>query len=198
MRTTPHRREWRGNPLRRRSDRVETWVGLVLVAGAAVGAPAVGWGVGDAVHTSLLHTAQQERAERHRVAAVLLEDAPGVSSPADPETADSGVNAPPVLVRWTGRDGVERTARVQVGAGLVAGDTTAVWVDRGGRVALPPLSRAQAEAYGIVAGIGGAGAAGGLLLTLRWAVHLRFERQRLDAWEQEWRRVGPDWGKRPT
>jgi len=75
-------RRWRpdGNPLRRTSDRIEAALLAILVAAFLCGAPLAGIAAGSAAAASSMRAEHAQPGAR-RVAAVLLQRAPGKTHP---------------------------------------------------------------------------------------------------------------------
>ncbi|MBT2413810.1 hypothetical protein J7I94_25215 [Streptomyces sp. ISL-12] len=177
-------RRWR-NPLRRRTDRLRTGLGLalLLVVPAAL-PPAMTWAA-DRAHRHFSATAEHQERVRHRTTAVLVDAAPRSPAPR-PVQAE---------VRYVGLDGGTRTARTAVEPGLPARSTVPVWVTADGRLTEPPMStdeiRSRTAGWALVAAlaVAGTGAAaygvGALLL----------QRRNLAAWEAEWAGTA---ARRPT
>src|SRR3954454_3563014 len=80
---------WRRNPLRRRSDVVEAWLGVLTVLVLCT-TPLIGWWAGQSVDRALQRVARTQRAERTLVPAAVVEspapsgasEAPGASKAA--------------------------------------------------------------------------------------------------------------------
>ncbi|MDT0381567.1 hypothetical protein RM572_22670 [Streptomyces sp. DSM 42041] len=192
--TTPTTRirlwRWRANPLRRRSDQVEAWVLLLaLVAGVVGGALAtlVTWGVARG-------TAEDQRTERLRVSAVVMEDA-------DPQSRETFYKAPGadtsrVPVRWTAPDGTVRSGSAEVPDGSRAGTSVPLWVAPDGSQTAPPAGAAMAALQsGICAALAG-GAVVALVCVAQATVRGGLDRRRARQWEREWARVEPQWRPR--
>jgi hypothetical protein len=175
---------WRRNPLKRRSDVVEAWVVLVVAVLMVCGLPLAGVLAGLHVGNELQH----QREERKRTTAVLAEEASAWQA--------GGYVRFQATVRWRASDGREHTAKAEVGPARKAGSTTWIWTDGKGRLTGEPPTQAQAESASALAGVLAAGGAGALVLGVRWVVRLGLDRHRAIALEQEWARVGPQWGKR--
>jgi hypothetical protein len=173
----------RSNPLRRRSYAVEAWAVLAAALVTTAGAVATGAVVADDVR----HHLDQQRTQRHAMAAVLAQDA----------TRRAGYPSDSfALVSWTTPDGTRHSARADVGAARKSGDPVTVWTDSRGRLTPAPLdataARLQAATDGAAAGV----AAGGLGL-LGCGIAARFcERRRTEEWAAEWTVVGPRWDHR--
>ncbi|MET8725022.1 Rv1733c family protein [Streptomyces misionensis] len=180
---------WRRNPLRRRADVVEGWV----VLGVWLLTVLAGSLTGDTVARSLSHGLAHQRAGRHPAVAHLVAKAPRVSAAHRNPLPGERVRAE---VRWTAADGSARTGRVRVVPGSAAGTPVTVWTDRRGHLVAGPVTPGQAALRAAFLG-GLAGAATALVpfgagLLLR--AHL--DRRRLTAWDTEWARLGPQWGRR--
>ncbi|MEU3852861.1 hypothetical protein [Streptomyces sp. NPDC029554] len=182
---------WRSNPLRRRSDRVEAWILLACWVLAVLCGAVAALAAATAVDGAL----SAQRAQTRAVPAVLTERAPRTP----PVTTDgSGGDTVWATVRWTAPDGSPHTGRTEVEPDAAAGTRVTVWTDRAGELAEAPLgpteSMFQAVGTGVLAGAGAAAAV--------WAcgrlARLRLDRRRLERWDGEWARVGPQWRRRMT
>lgn len=178
---------WRRNPLRRRSDVIEAWVVLVTGLVMAVGGPAAGVAAGTAVDASL----RQERADRHRVPAVLKENAPAAQPAADGSTTGL-VRA---VVRWTGPDGTVHTGTARVHEGSRAGTAAEVWTDGRGRLVQRPPTTEQIATRAVLAGTSAAAGVGAVSLAGRGVVRWRLDRARAQEWGRSWAEVGPRWSR---
>ncbi|MEU6387726.1 hypothetical protein [Streptomyces sp. NPDC046939] len=187
------RRAARHNPLRRTSDVVEAWAALVLGVLAVLVAPAAGAVSGWAAHQDAQEQVRVQERSRQPVRARLVRDAP------DYVPAASGVQATvtyPVTVRWVDQRGRTVTAVAPVTAGLERGDPTTVWLDRHGDVTAAPWGGGDVWSHTLAAGFLVAAATAGLALTTRLVLRAVLDRRRLAAWEREWSRVEPVWGRR--
>ncbi|MGV9498058.1 Rv1733c family protein [Streptomyces sp. NPDC003642] len=198
MRQTPRRKaapvrlwRWRSNPLRRRSDRVEAWIVLAGWVLAVLCGAVAALAAATAVDGSL----SAQRAQTRAVPAVLTERAPRTPQVT---TDGSGGDTVWATVRWTAPDGSPHTGRTEVEPDAAAGTRVTVWTDRAGRLAAAPLSptesRFQAVGTGVLAGAG----AGAVVWACGRLARLRLDRRRLQRWDAEWARVGPQWRKRMT
>lgn len=185
-------RMWRGrhNPLMRRSDVAEGWIGVataVLVAGLA---PLTGAVLAGNVDAQLLSQQQGW----HRTSAVLTQDA---ASAATAVTTGQDTGKAQATVRWTAPDHSVRTAPAQVTAGAKAGSTTLIWTDPSGRLRHQPMTPHQT---GVLSDLAGACAAGGVCVLLlggrRIIVRGALDRWRARAWERAWAEVEPRWTHR--
>ncbi|GAA2428694.1 Rv1733c family protein [Streptomyces macrosporus] len=185
---------WRRNPLRRPTDLLEAWIGLILAVAVAAAAPPAALAAGGAAHRSLEHVASEQARTGRQVTAVLVRDA--AEHPAsDSRTAEEGRH--PALVRYTAPDGTTRTATTGVRSGQVAGDTVRVWIDGAGDLAEPPMTsdeiRSSATGWALLAAIGVA-VAGGAAYALARRV---LDRRRAAEWDEAWARTAPRWTASP-
>lgn len=190
---------WRRNPLRRPSDRIEGWAGLLAVLLLCVLVPLAAVQAAAHTRTALQRTVEEQRHDRTRVSATVLGPERGTHFDTDPETGAGRVGEVRVRAAWTGPDGVRRTGVANAPLPVPRkGDSFPVWTDAHGSLMPRPLDAAGAEAHAFLAGVGAATAAVVLLEGGRRVFVWRLRRARLVAWEQEWRRTGPDWGRAGT
>lgn len=178
---------WRRNPLKRRADVAESWLLLaswaltVLIAASAA----------MAVSRSVEHQLARERAEWRRVEARLTERAPGTAPPGGQVSRAEHVWT---TARWTA-GGAPHTGQVRVPAGSGAGTPVTVWTDRQGRQVSPPATESQATLRAAVTGtLAGLGTAVFPLAAQR-ALRRRLLERRLEEWDAQWARLGPQWGR---
>ena len=175
------------NPLRRTSDRMEAALLAILIAAFLCGAPLAGIAAGRAVAAS---TARAEHVEAgwHRVAAVLLRQAPGRNHPLFEVPLE-----PMVPARWKAPDGTLRTGEIYAPVGAAAGSTVLVWTDRSGQLTASPLQQGDmVEDVALAASLATIAVAAVLAvlgLLTRWVL----DRRRLAAWDARWRATGPQW-----
>ena len=178
------------NPLRRRTDKIATFLAALLLLVFLAGAPLLaisvyGWAgrVG----------AAELRAERswHEVSAVLLKSAPAPNSFANGLFGYSWVPA-----RWVAPSGQARFGNIPAEVGMAVGRKVLIWVDGAGRPTDAPLTqravRARAATVAAIATMA-------LLIAvsvLAWAGRSLLDRRRLTDWELAWAIVGPEWTKR--
>lgn len=178
------------NPLRRRTDRIESAIRIVLVLAFLVGGPMLAAAVGRVTDASGLRQVRAERAWR-QVDAVLTKPAPQSTSP-------YGAMATTwVPGRWHVAPGRVRTGFVPTVAGTPAGAEVTVWLDRNGRVTgQAPLTAGVVLLRVVVAEIltliGAGFAAFIVAVGVRWLLN----RRRLARWAIEWSMVGPRWTMR--
>jgi len=182
-------RRWRpdGNPLRRTSDRIEAVLLALLVAAFLCGGPLAGIAAGRAAAASSVR-AEHAQAGAHRVAAALLQQAPGKSHPMFQTPLE-----PLVPARWKAPDGTLRTGQIYAPAGAAAGSTVLVWVDRSGRLTASPMQRGNMiEEVALAASLATIAVAA-VLAVLGLVTGWVLDRRRLAAWDARWRTTGPQW-----
>jgi hypothetical protein len=178
------------NPLRRRTDKIATFLAAQLLLVFLVGAPllaitAYGWAgrVG----------AAEQRAERswREVPAVLLKSVPAPNSLASGLFGYSWVPA-----RWVAPNGQERSGHIAVDVGMAAGRTVRIWVDAAGRPTDAPLTHRAVQARAATVAAVATLALVIVLSFLAWAGRKLLDRRRLADWELAWAIVGPKWTRR--
>ncbi|MEU6350838.1 hypothetical protein ABZ896_16100 [Streptomyces sp. NPDC047072] len=192
MRTRVRGWRWRRNPLRRRSDVVEAWAMLVVAVLLALGAPLAGAAVGWWAHDDARAVATQQRAERHRVRAEVVDRTPD-SLPAVQGGRERSYRAE---VRWTDTGGTAHTAAARVPSGTHQGDRVDVWLDARGRAVPPPPDEAAIWQHTVTMGACGAAAAAAVILLGHTLVRGAAQRRRLTDWERDWALTEPQWTRR--
>jgi len=178
------------NPLRRRTDKIGTWLMAQFLVVVLVGAPLLAIA---AFTWAARAGAAEQRAERswREVPAVLLRSVPAPDSIAGGVFGYSWVPA-----RWTAPSGQVRSGEIPVEVGLTAGRKVRLWVDATGRPTDAPLTHravvARAATAAAIATVGLMIALSCLALIVRWLL----DRRRLADWELAWAIVGPQWTKR--
>jgi hypothetical protein len=172
------------NPLRRRSDRAETALGIVLVVAFAVAAPFTMRATAVATYSFAQHARATAMATRQEVTAVTLQAAPPKGE------AQSWVNA-----TWTAPDGRRRTGQVLAGDGALKGSTERIWVSRSGDQAPPPLPAAEAPQLAILAAAGAGLGLAVFLLIVGTAIKHALYRRRMATWDAQWAAVEPRWNR---
>ncbi|MER5910649.1 hypothetical protein ABT124_09130 [Streptomyces sp. NPDC001982] len=189
MRTRVRGWRWRRNPLRRRSDVVEAWTAVVVAVLLCVAAPLAGALAGLWAHDAARSIAAVQRAERHRVRAEVLG-----STPDQLPTVQGGrEHAYRATVRWTEPGKGTWTAVARVPAGTHQGDVVDVWFDSRGRDVTAPPGDVAIWQHTVTIGVFAAGGAAGVVLLGHGVVRRVSLRHRLNEWEREWARTGPDW-----
>jgi hypothetical protein len=179
---------WSRNPLRRRSDRVEAWFTLVLVAIMLVLGPWAASRAANASYRDEIRKTAWEMEHRSQVDAMLLEDA-------RQDTADAGGSAAesvPTIAQWTGPGSTVHAGMIYADAGTRAGTTVRLWIDEQGLASSPPglrNPRGDAAMAAVLTLLGIACGLAGIRRIVRW----QLDRRRMRAWQLEWMTVGPGW-----
>jgi hypothetical protein len=176
------------NPLRRPADRVEAWLRLLMLALLLTAVPVTAIGLGLAANRVLTHQAQSQQRSDRLVSAVLTKQAP--TGVVDPYVADPEVW---VQARWTAPDGTARSGQILAPAGTQAGHTIPIWVNTTGGTVDPPSGHQYVLAGSITVGVFSGLMLAMLLMGLQSVARWVLDRQRLAAWEGEWRATGPLW-----
>jgi hypothetical protein len=179
-------------PLKRGSDRLQV-VGRLVVVLAMLTAPPLAVAASIVTTTQLEALAEAQAAERSRVDAVLLENAPGAGASGHGDQESVKV---PARAVWPVPGGAERQGVVLVRPHTAAGTAVPVWVNRAGNVTSAPLDRSRTDGSAMM--IGAVVLLGVPLAT--WMLYA-FLRAALDAhrerrWAQGWAAVEPDWATR--
>ncbi|MFE0572488.1 hypothetical protein ACFW21_10030 [Streptomyces albogriseolus] len=184
----PHREHTPGtaNPLRRPSDRFESWFGCFLLLVLALGLPAVALGAGRTAYHSGMHTVQTQLAERHQVNASVESITENIGATAKEQAS----------IRWTDDDGTVRTGSTPVKSDTREGATVRVWVTGDGDVTGPPMTKEQAVTTGWFAGGAAAVGVASALYVARVGVRHTLDRRRYTQWDAEWEQVEPLWAGR--
>jgi hypothetical protein len=177
------------NPLRRRTDRIESSVAAGLLALFLIGAPLFGVLAGRWAQQGGLRE-QRAQLAWHKTPAILMASAPPVPRYA---YRTSWNDVAFVSARWSGPDGRPRFGRVSAALGARAGQTVLVWVDASGRATGPPLMRYQLVNREVSAEVLAPVALAMVLLSLACLVRWQLNRRRLKAWEVAWTTIGPRW-----
>ena len=178
------------NPLRRRSDRVETTVLGLLLAAFLAGAPFATHAAGSWAYATSAREAQAQRASLRQVPATLLKAAPAWNG------YGNGGGLPEVDARWRATDGQVRAGEVFVQVGAAAGSTVLVWTNRTGQLTGPPLGPAQLARRAQMAASAAAGSLAIVLIAAGWLARKFLDRRRLAAWDADWLATGPRWSSR--
>lgn len=178
-----------GNPLRRRTDKIESTWRILLIVAFCIGAPLLAVAVGNSVRTgSRAEVARQS--SWHQVSAKLLQGAP------KPYYAYGSTAPFWVRARWPGQAGTV-TGKVPVPAGATKGAVIPIWVDGTGRPTGTEPLNFQVVAFRVVlcevAAVAGLAVA---LLLLAGLARWQLNRQRIAYWGTEWSAFGPRWTSR--
>ncbi|MFH8572025.1 hypothetical protein [Streptomyces sp. NPDC017993] len=186
---------WRRNPLRRRTDRIEAWVALAAALLITLGATSVGRLTGQAAHVALLETVRLQHAQRHLVWVTVDRLVSRTPLDPDPETSSQRDAHRRVIARWTAHDGSQHTGRLSSPRPVEPGERFRIWTDHGGRVMPRPMDVSTAGTHAVLAGLGAAAAAGGLIEGGRRLIVWRLWVRRYRRWDEAWERAGQDWGR---
>ncbi|MEU3663468.1 hypothetical protein AB0E77_27560 [Streptomyces sp. NPDC032940] len=192
MRTGVRGWRWRRNPLRRRSDVVEAWTVLLVAVLLVVGAPLLGAFAAVGAQGQAQQVAEQQRAERHRVRATVVD-----RTPTRPSSLEGGgEQSYRATVRWTTPGGDTRTTVSRVPAGARQGDVIAVWLDARGRSVPPPPGDSAVWEHTVTVGAFTTLGAALTVLLGHCVVHRTALRRRMAEWERDWERTEPQWTHR--
>jgi hypothetical protein len=185
------------NPLRRTTDRVDTWLTLALMATMLLAGPVVAWTAGAAAYRTVIHTGAEGRADRFAVNAILEAD-----SIVYPVGVADGIEAspqrPPVPARWTGPDGSRHNGNIVPRGRDRAGSAVVIWTDAQGNLASSPRPYQDAVGRGVTVGLLAFAGLALVAVCLRLAVRRQLDRRRLASWQAEWTLIEPRWsGRRP-
>ncbi|MFS8199915.1 hypothetical protein ACLVWQ_14655 [Streptomyces sp. CWNU-52B] len=184
-------RRQRHNPLCRRSDVLEAWTVLVVTVALWAGAPLAGLALGRWAYEGARATAAEQRTERHRVLAEIVEGTPTAA----PATGSDRRPVQRVTVRWTGPGERAHTGETRVSAATRVGDHRYVWLDDRDRIVPAPTSRTVVWQHTLAVGACGAGLAVAGVLAAHALVRRAATRRRMAEWEREWARTGPEWAR---
>ncbi|HUN35876.1 MAG TPA: hypothetical protein VMU95_28085 [Trebonia sp.] len=172
-------RRFDNNPLRRPSDRAETWIMAGLLAVFLVGAPFAVLAGGGFANGLARHVQQEQRATEREVTATTTQ-------PAVAPTTSYGQAYVPVKAQWKAPNGKTVTGYIPVILGVSAGTKQQLWTTLGGRIAAPPLRGSQVSD---LTTIGRGAAVAALLVALaggRAAARFELNRRRFAAWDADW------------
>jgi hypothetical protein len=179
-----------GNPLRRRVDKVEAAVRVMLLVAFLVLAPLLAPVAGHLATADGMRQVRQERSWRE-VRAVLLRSAPQ-DSYGYGSTASFWVPA-----RWTAPDGTARSGLVPARAGIAAGGSERIWVNQAGQVTgRQPMTAQLVSFRAMLVKLGTAAGLLVLALALMSMLRAMLDRRRMTCWAIEWASFGPRWSAR--
>lgn len=179
---------WDGNPLRRRSDRVEAAVLAGLLAGFLVGAPLLALVAGRVTDANELREQHSERSWRQVPATLLV-------SPATITDSAFGSGDAWVPARWPVSGHHMRRGLVEVDA--VAGRQVLVWTDGAGRLTGAPLTGQTIDFDVTLAVLIAPAVLAVVLLAAEGSFRLVLNRRRLADWDRAWDSMGPRWTPQP-
>ncbi|MGH3166812.1 MAG: Rv1733c family protein [Trebonia sp.] len=177
------------NPLRRRTDRLETYLLVGLFAAAVAGAPFAAKAASHAAYLNALHVQQEQLASRHQVSAVLAQDA----APASGYTLSVNVLT---QANWTSVTGVRRSGEVPAPPGSLAGTPVTVWTDNAsGYLDSPPLTAAEVASQADAAMVGAIAGVAIVYLAGTGTIRQLLNRRRMAAWDADWVATAPTWNR---
>lgn len=178
------------NPVRRTSDKVETFLITGSIVAAAAVAPFVIPAAAGASHAAAVRSQGIQRTTRHEIKAQLLQRAA--------DGGDGYSSATQVLARaeWRAPDGAIRFGVVTAPGGAPKGTLVAIWIDARGNLTGPPLDAGQVAGQSDLAGAAAAGGLALLLLTETVAIRRILDRRRMKDWDAEWAVTEPHWTRR--
>jgi hypothetical protein len=174
------------NPLRRRSDRVETLLLGVLIAVFAIGTPLAAHAAGGWAHAAAERQARAQQTRLHRVPATLLQAAPAWD-------VNGAGSYPDTQARWTAAAGQVRTGWIFVPSGGSKGSTVSIWISQSGQPSNPPLQPGQIQGQAEMAGGAAVTVLAIVLLTSGLLARRALDRRRMAGWDAEWLAIGPRW-----
>ncbi|MFI6564277.1 hypothetical protein [Streptomyces sp. NPDC050534] len=184
----------RRNPLRRRSDLTQAWIGVGLLLAAPAATTPVMFHVGDTAHGHYSRIAQQQAATRHHTTATLMENARRHPEPGSAEARETRY---PTKVRFPDPHGRAHTATTDVAPAMPKGSTIRVWADTEGRITEPPLSPDQVRNRATGSALVAALAVHAVAAAAYGTAHHIIQRRNLAAWNTEWARTAPRWRTSP-
>ncbi|MGI5202451.1 Rv1733c family protein [Spirillospora sp. CA-108201] len=163
-----------GNALRRRVDRIQWRVGLLLLLLFLVAAPVACSHVVSSVHAAGVRAERYEAATRHRVDATVV----GVTP------LESGRE---VSVAWTGTDGATHTGRYTSWRATAVGQHRVLWTGpRHNLGEMGPRTRARTVGDDVSAATAVVAGTGLPLLTVYLVFRWSCDRRRYRQWDEEW------------
>jgi hypothetical protein len=177
------------NPLRRTSDRVESYLLAGLLVAALAGAPFAAKAASHAAYAGALRAEQAQLATKHQTRAVLTRPAGSDDSTYTLSTA--------VLAQatWTSATGVRQTGDVLALAGSPKGTAVTIWTDAQGNLTSPPLQLSQVAGQADVAALGAIVAIVALYLCATGVVRYVMYRRRMAAWDADWAVTAQTWNR---
>lgn len=178
------------NPVRRASDKLETFLLAGSIAAAAAAGPFLVPAVAGASHAAAVRSQAAERATRHEIRANLTQKAA--------DGGDGYSAATQVLARaeWRAPDGAARSGVVTAPGGAPKGSPVSIWTDARGNLTGPPLDSSQIASQSDLAGAAAGGGLVILLLSETLVVRRVMERRRMKDWDADWAATEPQWTRR--
>jgi hypothetical protein len=178
--------------LRRRVDRVQRALALVLLFLLLASAPPLAAWCGDLAYDAGLRAERHEQATRHAVLATVVATG-GFGSAGDRYVHET------VQATWPGPGGKARTGTLPSWKGAKIGAQKRIWVDRQGRPAVRPRPHSRTVTDAAYAGGAAVLGVGSPLLLMYLFIRRRCDRHRYAQWEAAWARMDTDAGhNRPS
>jgi hypothetical protein len=175
------------NPLRRRTDRLETCLLAGLFVAAAAWAPFAAQAAGHTWYADAAHVRQAQLAARHEVTAVLAQSAGVIGE----YTLSSQV---PTLASWMSVGG-RRAGDVPARLGSPPGTLVNVWTDDNGYLVSPPLTVTQIADEADAARVAAVGGIIVCYMASTLAIRQLINRRRMAAWDADWVVTAPVWNR---
>lgn len=176
------------NPLRRGTDRLETYLLAGLFAAVAAGTPFAAQAASHASYVNTLHVQQEQLATSHQVRAMLTQDAAVASGYA----LNVNVLTP---ATWTSATGVRRSGVVPTAPGSRKGTAVTVWTDGSGYLESPPLTASEVTGQADAAMVGAFAGAAVVFVAGAGAIRQLMNRRRMAAWDADWVTTAPMWNR---
>lgn len=177
---------WGRNTLRRPSDRLGYAARLTALVLAICLVPTAAL-LGEQSYRHDLAVAHTQAANSRQVTATLLQAGP-ILVPLGNRPATDVVPG-----TWTYPAHVHHAGNLTVGEGSAAGSTTRIWVDTKGNQVDAPVTGADARGWGMLTAIIVFVLSLGLLACALVMVEWCLNRGRLRRWENDWRKLDPQW-----
>jgi hypothetical protein len=176
------------NPLRRRTEHLETCLLAGLFVAAAAGAPFAAQAAGHAWYADATQARHAQLTARHEVTAVLAQSAGLIGE----YTLSTRV---PTLASWKSAGGTLRAGDVPALPGSPSGTLVNVWTDANGYLVSPPLTVTQVADQTDAARVTAVGGiiVGYMVSTL--AIRQLLNRRRMAAWDADWVATARVWNR---
>jgi hypothetical protein len=178
------------NPLRRGTDRAETYLLAALFTAVAVSTPITAELASHAAWQSALQVQREQKATRTLVVAHLSESTGSAAAGyALTETV-------PAYATWTSVTGARRSGLVPARADKAKGTAVKIYIDdRTGSLVLPPLTIEEATNEADAAGVGAVVGVAVVALVGAAAIRQVLYRRRMADWEADWAVTARTWNR---
>jgi len=180
------------NPLRRRADRVEAWLTVVVALAVMAMGPFAVWSAASAAHDSAAAAVQRDKRYRSFQVAAVLRDDPARYLVHGADGVDQQGSVP---ARWTGPDKSVHSGLVDPPSGARCGGSVVITTDVHGNVVDPPIPPNPVGAAVISGGCAAVvllAVAAVMVALIRWLTN----RSRMSDWQTEWLLVERGWSGR--